>query len=260
MNEFNFDNEIEILKFANTFESKECLIISDKENSDNYWQTAKIINTLVSERCFEVWEDNTKSNAPPDFINKTDLLMMEIMRIDDHSSNGKKNPYRSEERKMRDDWKKIKSCYQNLSQNCNVYFDVQTDLPTEKDHNYKNYYTSFQRAIRKHLAKVSTYKSNHPNMKLIFFVMDETSGIYFERHLLNAGRIHRVFADNRFVNEFLNSKLDYLILFTPYNHFQAAGSIQKLPHLIIYDIANMKKNKEIKFTDYDEMKMISSEK
>lgn len=38
------------------------------------------------------------------------------------------------------------------------FMNAVTDLPTDEDHNYKNYYSSFQRTIRKHLLKLKDYK------------------------------------------------------------------------------------------------------
>ena len=38
------------------------------------------------------------------------------------------------------------------------FMNAVIDLPTDEDHNYKNYYSSFQRTIRKHLLKLKNYK------------------------------------------------------------------------------------------------------
>ena len=86
-----------------------------------------------------------------------------------------------------------------------------TDLPIDEDHNYKNYYKSFQRMVRKHASKIEAYRTNHPNKELIFLVMDETSGIYFEIQKEMCGKPHLVFFDNRFVYEFIGKDIDYLI-------------------------------------------------
>lgn len=45
------------------------------------------------------------------------------------------------------------------------FMNAVTDLPTDEDHNFKNYYSSFQRTVRKHLLKLKDYKKNHPNKK-----------------------------------------------------------------------------------------------
>ena len=99
---------------------------------------------------------------------------------------------------------------------------------------------------------------------MIFLVVDETSGVYLEAVANNGsvatGRLHYVFRDKRFIDEFLDTDLDYLILFCPYNYFDTIDSHKVLPHLIIFDIKNMKNNKDITLLDYDESRMISNEK
>ena len=186
---------------------------------------------------------------------------MEVMRIDDHSADGKKNPNLSRQRSMRNGVEKIREMFPNAKR---FFMNAVTDLPTEEDHNYKNYYSSFQRTIRKHLSKLDEYKKNHPNKKMIFLVADETSGIYVETIVESdkvvAGRPHLVFLDKRFINEFIDSNLDYLILYCPYNHFNTVESHEALPQLTIFDVKNIKNNKVISLYDYDEDRMVSCEK
>ena len=58
------------------------------------------MNTLLSNEYLEKWKNNSSSNLPPDFINEKDSLMLEVMRIDDHSPDGKKNPVLRREKEM----------------------------------------------------------------------------------------------------------------------------------------------------------------
>lgn len=98
---------------------------------------------------------------------------------------------------------------------------------------------------------------------MIFLVVDETSGIYFEAITANsevvAGRLHLVFLDKRFINEFIDLELDYLILYFPYKHFNSMKLHEPLPQLTIFGIKNIK-NKNIPLYNYDEDRMVSSEK
>ena len=94
----NFDEEKNILKFANDLDTRQCMILSDYENSENYIKTADIISTILSNDYLKIWRDNSHSNLPPDFINEKDSLMMEIMRVDDHSIDGKNNPLLKKEK------------------------------------------------------------------------------------------------------------------------------------------------------------------
>ena len=253
----NFDNEKSILEFMNSISTKECLILSDYEGSENYIKTTNVLSTLLKDDIFERWLDNSKSQFPPDYINEIDNLMMEIMRVDDHSRNGKNNATLKKESAMHNELSSIIGMFPNVK---NVICNAVTDLPTNEDHNYKNYYLSFKRTINKHINKISNYKKNHPNKKLIFLVMDETSGVYFEQIEGQFGRLHFVFFDNRFVKEFINSEIDYLIHFCPFNHYETVGYHITLPRLIIFDVKCLKDSKMMQYIDYDENKMISSEK
>lgn len=262
----NFDDEKVILANLHELNSSECLILSDKENSKNYRKAAKVIDSLLSNDYLDRWKDNSKSLLPPDFINEKDNIMLEVMRIDDHSSDGINNPVLKKEKQMHKELEAMLGKFPNAS---NVFCNPVTDLPTELDHNYSNYYKSFQRAVRKHASKITNYKSNHPNKELAFLVMDETSGIYFERmdNSLNKslsntvfGKPHLVFFDNRFVKEFLGLDLDYFIMCMPFNYFKSIENHEELPHLVIFDVKHLKNSEMMQYIDYDESKMVSSEK
>ena len=257
----DYDIEINILKDIHDLDSKECLIISDKECSENYYTVVKIIDDILGEKYLKKWTDNTKSQFPPDFINEEDSLIMEVMRIDNHSVDGKINPNLAKQREMIKEIEKIRDVFPGAER---IITNAVTDLPTNEDHNYVNYYTSFQRTIRKHLSKLKKYKNNYPNKKVIFLVADETSGIYFEAitktDFISYGRPHLVFQDKRFVSEFINSELDYLLFYSPYNYFETIEEHLQLPQLIVFDVKHMKDNKDFTIIDYDETRMISNEK
>ena len=87
----DYDIELNILEDIHELDPNQCFIFSDEEGSDNYFATTKIIDDIVGVNCFNKWKDNTHSQFPPDFINKKDSLLMEVMRIDDHSPDGKRN-------------------------------------------------------------------------------------------------------------------------------------------------------------------------
>lgn len=173
----DYDIERNILEDIHELDPHQCFIFSDAEGSDNYISTAKIIDDILGDNCFKKWIDNTNSQFPPDFINEEDSLLMEVMRIDDHSPDGKVNPNLSRQRSMRKEIEAIREIFPNAKR---FIMNAVTDLPTEEDHNYKYYYSSFRRTVRKHLSKLDEYKKNHPGKKVIFLVVDETSGVYFE--------------------------------------------------------------------------------
>lgn len=122
------------------------------------------MNTLLCDDYLDRWKDNSFSHLPPDFLNDKDNLMIEVMRIDDHSFDGKYNPVLEKERHLSKELEPFKKMFPNA----NFFINAVTDLPTNEDYNYMNYYLSFQRTIRKHKSKITKYRKNHPDKKLIF--------------------------------------------------------------------------------------------
>ncbi len=257
----DFDIESNILEWISELEPGQCAIISDFEESENYHDTVRVLETLSGDRLFDRWRDNSASVLPPDFIDEKDSLMMEVMRFDDHSPDGKKNPNLARQREMSKELEPIMHIFPSAK---HVMAIALTDLPTEKDHNYRFYYNGFKRTVKKHLAKAPSYRKNHPGKRLVFLAVDESSGVYFERapgdEETNFGKLHIPFFDTRFLEAFERSDLDYLILFCPFNHYKSLGKHLKLPNLIIFDVKNMAAGDMLQRIDYDEARMISSEK
>lgn len=255
-----FDDELNILRDIHDLNCSECLILSDNEGTENYLYSTTIIDNIISDSGLEKWKDNSKSQFPPDLINKDDSLIMEVMRVDDHSPNGKINPVLAKQRKMAEE---ARPFLELCPQQTRFIANAVTGLPTDEDHNYKFYYTSFNRTIKKHLDKLETYRRNHPNNKVIFLVFDETSGIYFEKIRLENNNIlgtpHIPFFDVRFLNAFIDSDLDYLMWYIPYNHYKSFGGHITFPRLILIDIKNARNGVMLKRIKYDEKKMVSSE-
>ena len=256
-----YDNEFNILKDIHKLEPSECLIISDDEGTENYSYAASIIYGIISDSGFLKWKDNSKSLFPPDLINEEESLMMEVMRVDDHSPDGKRNPVLSKQRKMSEE---VRPFMEQLPKDIPLIINAVTDLPTNEDHNYKFYYLSFKRTLRKHLSKLCAYQKNHPDKKIIFLVFDETSGVYYERGFVDNGQVwgrpHFPFFDARFLDEFIDSDLDYLMWYIPFNFYETSGDHITLPHLILIDIKNARKGIVLQRYEYDEDKMISNEK
>lgn len=256
-----YDKEYNILKDVHELDPSECLIFSDDEGTKLYCAAAKIVDDILADDGLSKWKDNSKSHLPPDLINEKDSLIMEVMRVDDHSPDGKKNPVLARQRQMSEEARPL---VEQLPDEANLFINAVTDLPTEQDHNYKFYYSSFQRTLRKHLSKLPIYRKNYPNSKTIFLVFDETSGVYFEKAIVQGeqvmGRLHFPFYDKRFLNEFIDGDLDYLIWYIPYNLYETKGEHLTLPRLILFDIKNARHCPLLQRIDYDEDKMISNEK
>ena len=211
-----------------------------------------------------------KSDPPPDFYCKDFRYMMDVMRVDDHSFKNKKgklvNPVNMRESKIQAEL--IKKGIPELFPNVNgIIVNAVTDLPTQEDHNYKFYKKNFVRAIEQHKSKIDLYRSNHPDYKLIFFVVDESSGYIqttmpemAQRKNVQAGEKysgypHFYFWDEYFLKPVIGSDIDFLIWFTPFKYIWAETGLIDLPHVCVYDVKSM----DIETKKYDENLMMSYE-
>lgn len=252
----DYDKEIHIIQDIQEVEESDVLILSDDGGTDEYRETASIIDKIIDKEYFKLhWVDNSGKNLlPPDFLNDDDGLMMEVMRFDDHSKNGKKNPAREKESRM---YNEIKSLFPGHER---LVINAVTNLPTDEDHNYEFYYGGFKRALTKHLKKLPKYRENHPGKKAIFLMCDESSGTYFEKSSNGHGRLHVFFLDKRFLDIFFGCDLDYLIWYAPYKYFYTFEKHKNFPQIVIFDIRGFANNKKIVPLVFNSSKMLSTEK
>ena len=254
-----YDDERNIIQLLHDSNKFDCVILS--KGILGTIKTLFVLGKVSVRFLFDKrWENNTTSNTPPDFISSKGKYMMEIMRFDDHSKDGKKNPTLARES---DIYEQIKPILNNST----VYISAHSGLPAEKDHNYNMYYNGFKRTVSKHISKIPNYRENHPKAKCIFFVFDESSGIYVEGNGNdNQGIPHKHFIDKKFIDVFKDSDVDYLIWFAPYKSCFIKSKIRKklfrVSPIAIYDVKKFMKNRYIrnKIYNYNENKMISSEK
>ena len=246
------DKEIDFIEDFRMLKSEEILVIG---NEDEIEKIISIINNC------EDWIDSSgKDQPPPDFYNEKEKVMMEVMRVDDHGyrKHGKTvNPTYRKENEIRKELEE--KGFDKLFPNAKLIANVNSGLPTKEDHNYKYYYNNFKRTIEKHRDNINNYRENHKNYKLIFFVYDESSA-YIDAESTNEisvyGRLHLYFFDKRFVECFKNEDIDYLVWMTPYKRYQYAPEKIQPPKAIVYDLKNVNCN----LIEYDEKRMVSSEK
>ena len=209
------------------------------------------------------WIDSSgKNEPPPDYYCPDKKIMMEVMRIDNHAFENDKNkiinPTISRESKV---VREIKNEL-NLSENVSVFANVDTELITYEDHNYRYYKKNFIRVIKKHKKKIQKYRENHEGYKLIFFLFDESSGVYGQMKNKKDGnqlivgemvqvQVHLHWVDQCFVEIINNLNIDYFIWYSPFKI--ATGN--QLPKVCVYDVNNM----SLDMIEYNENCMISSE-
>lgn len=246
------DKEIDFIEDFRTIPSEKIAVIGNEIEID------KIIYII---REAKNWIDSSgKDQLPPDFYNEKEKIMMEVMRVDDHGykKHGKIiNPTYKRENEIRKELEE--KGFNKLFPNAKLIATVDTGLPTKEDHNYEYYYNNFERTIRHHCERIKNYRNNHKDYKLIFFVHDESTA-YIEAESTDEigvyGKLHLHYFDKKFVECFINGDIDYLIWMTPYKRYQYAPDKIQPPIATIYDIKNMK----IELIEYNEKKMVSSEK
>lgn len=211
------------------------------------------------------WIDSSsKSAPPPDFFNDNKKLMMEVMRVDDHSfeRNGKiKNPTNQRAREIEKELKN-KGLLEGFL-NAQLIVNAVTDLPTLEDHNYTYYKQNFKRVVEKHKHQIDHYKANHPGFQLVFFVFDEssmycrvsTSNKTVKKGELFKGVPHLWFYDKAFLDGIIHSGVDFLVWYTPYKYIEHIEPPLELPQACVFDCNQMVDN----LVEYPEANMMSVE-
>lgn len=262
MNYFDDENKI-IEDFQCLSDRESTLLMSDND------ELKLIYKSIVDKDNWKKWIDSSAKDAPPpDFFNDELKLMMEVMRVDDHAHEGKKkgniiNPTNARESQIYREL--LNRCPALGGNNVDVIVIAGSKLPTEEDHNYEYYKNNFARVINKHKEKINEYKINHPNYKIIFFIMDESSS-YFrtsKRQVKSKvfegksvfGKLHKWMLDKEFIQCLNDSEIDYLIWYTPYKVVIGRKGTRPLSNTFLYDIKDL----SFRLKKYNPNLMISTE-
>jgi len=263
MNTFNDENRI-IEYFQSGVKNESVYFPSQTKGAVHAFESIHLESNWIK------WTDSSgKAEIPPDFYCDELQLMMEVMRVDDHSYKNRKgklvNPTLARESKMLKELKD--SGILDIVPNArNIFINSKTDLPTNEDHNYIFYLKNFERVIGNHSKNVKAYRKNHPNKKLIFFIMDESSAYLQAESIICAkkeriagevfeGAPHYFWEDSDFVQLIKNSDADYVFWYAPYKLIRTIDGMVHLPQVCIYDINAL----EMETEKYDVNLMMSSE-
>ena len=177
------------------------------------------------------------------------MLFTRLLKsIDDHAfekKNGKiVNPTNQKESMIQKEIRKS-GMLDNFPNVKDVMVTAVTDLPTDEDHNYKFYYSNFERVLMKHNNQIDLYGKNHPGYKTIFLVLDESSA-YFEMKSkmdngVMKGQPHYWFWDNMFIKVLKKLRIDYLIWYAPFKYYEVPNGDEKpdLPEVCVIDIKDI---------------------
>lgn len=261
-----FDNEEKIIEVFQTSLLEEVYFPVETKDAISVFQS--IYNSWK----WKKWINNSsKSSPPPDFYSEKYKMMMEVMRVDDHAYFTDKgvliNPTNQKESILQKEIRRkiLEQTPQFDLSKVDIWVNAVSGLSSNEDHNYQFYYNNFRRVLEKHIENIPSYRSNHPNKKMIFFVFDESTGYLLVQNegLAKRGPVaHEFFQanplwhflDKRFLDVFQHSDIDYLIWYTPYKIFHGAP-IQP-PKVSVFD---MKKCNFENVVLYPEKYIISSE-
>lgn len=240
-----FDDENNIMTFFRHLQNKEISPIGEK--------CVEILESIQIDENWSKWKDSSgKADLPPDFYSDEFKLMMDVMRIDDHGHKNKKgkivNHTYAKESQMEKELRE--AGWLDIMPNAKIVTIGQTDLPTHEDHKYTWYLKNFKDVVSNHISKISNYKKNHPNYKVVFFLCDESSAYaqaeedisekkLFEGCMLNAVP-HLYFLDKAFIDVIRDSNIDYFIWFTPFKKHRALKNGSESPQLPRAVILNVK--------------------
>ncbi len=207
MNEL--DNENRILElFREVPTEKVCILFSDEESQSVY-------ESLAFNK--ENWIDNSaKSAPPPDYLNPTESIMLEIMRVNDTDSDMNRGETRMQQELANSGILELFPNVQNIS--C---------VPNVHSQSYDKYRKSFVKTVENHSSKIYKYKTNHPEIdRVVFMICDESEAYYEVQERTEKGfkaRIHIWFGDNNFMKALKNTSVDAIIWFTPYKALERDG-------------------------------------
>lgn len=236
---------------------------------DENEEVIQVLESIHNQDKWKLWTESAgKSDPPPDFYSDAYKYMMEVMRVDDHSHKNKKgkivNPTNSHIRELEREI--LQSETMESLPNAKLIINASTDLPTDEDHNYDYYYKNFVRVLEHHKERVDLYKRNHPNYKMIFFIMDESSAYIQVKKMNNIkrerkvgemvlGQPHFYFMDKNFIKVFKDSDIDYLIWYAPFKLINSSVGKLDLPKVCVFDV----KKSKFQCQEYDTNCMVSME-
>lgn len=238
-----FDDESKIIEFLQGVQLNKVFL------SNDITAVKEIFASIHDAEEWKLWSNSSgKSDPPPDFYNDKLKVMMDVMRIDDHAfekKNGKiVNPTNQQESMIQKEIRKS-GMLDNFPNVKDVMVTAVTGLPTDEDHNYKFYYSNFERVLMKHNNQIDLYGKIHPGYKTIFLVLDESSA-YFEMKSkmdngVMKGQPHYWFWDNMFVKVLKKLRIDYLIWHAPFKYYEVPKGDEKpdLPEVCVIDIKDI---------------------
>lgn len=225
----SFDKESTVFEWMKSVETKDICLLTQSE------QEKFVCDSILESKD---WVDNSEdTNNPPDYYNDIDNLMMDFMQVNDYEiARSKKvtNPVKRRENEMEKEIREsgIMDMFPNITLFCNPDVDFSAT--------YQTYFDNFKRVFDKHCNQINVYKTNHPNHKLIFTLVDLSEHIKTLKR--SDGEEFPYFAciDKKFLSVMKNADIDFVIWYMPY-----VMPNENKPKITIVDVHNLNVDKYI---------------
>lgn len=187
---------------------------------------SKSEKTLFHQLKQEKWSDNTDSR--PDFV--SEKFMIELFEVDDivTTKKGSNNPQRKADARALRTAKEFMNHFPDgtFSENVKVvahgdtrYNPITESFTPEESfnhHNYAAYLNNFKRITQKHLDSIPSYRTNFPDKKLGFMILDDSTFYVLKNQFqksVNAKQIlyNLPIFDKNFMNLFIKSDIDFIL-------------------------------------------------
>ena len=207
MNELDNENRIlELFRAVPT--EKVCILFNDEDSRSIY-------ESLAFKK--DNWNDNSaKSAPPPDYLNPSESIMLEVMRVNDTGSEMNRGESRMQQELLNSGILDSFPDVQNISY-----------VPNVHSQSYEKYCNSFVKTVENHNSKIEKYKANHPEIdRVVFMICDESEAYYEVQEQTEKGfkaRVHIWFGDISFMKTLKNTGADAIIWFTPYKVLERDG-------------------------------------
>lgn len=222
-------------------------------------KTLLVYRTIHNKRIWKQWIDtSSKKEPPPDFYNNKLKLMIDVMRIDDHSYINEKgriiNRHNERESKLIKELIGKNKVFKEILERGNLHITTYSGVVGREDHNYSLYVSNFKRVVEKHINKIKQYQQNHPGFKTVFVIFDESTPYMKlidceppkQVGDLMHGDLHSWWKDSNMLNIIKDSNIDYLIWMTPFKLFNSMQSV-RYPLAVIYEVSKINFDKNIQY-------------
>ena len=262
-----FDDEAFIIKFMSDTSKSETGLFP------HCHKTMRLYKNLFNTK---LWTDNSAdTNNPPDFYSNRLKLMMDVMQVSEYAyeeQRGKKtkhvDPMKQREAKLLKD---LAAKGIVAGKDCPVIVVANGDSSIGLEHNYQQYLNEFKRVVGYHNSRIPEYEANHPGLKTILFVFDQSSQYVVSAkkitkedtkagNVCTATELHCWFMDKNFVDFIASLDCEYVVWATPckggYEVLPWSDEVPQMPRLCIFKVSDCK-NLDTKV--YDEDLLVSVE-